>query len=108
MDESFPEVRTLDSVRYPSSNIAFQAADMITLILEHLMREGELGRTPAFTYVLILNIPSRTIHHTCADPRFSPDSARTPSCPHCSHTYAALAPPQPPSLRKLKDALTSV
>ena len=33
---------------YPSRNIAFQAAGMITSIIEHLQESNELNYTPAF------------------------------------------------------------
>ena len=33
---------------YPSRNIAFQAAGMITSIIEHLQKQDELRFTPAF------------------------------------------------------------
>ena len=33
---------------YPSRNIAFQAAGMITSIIEHLQESNELRYTPAF------------------------------------------------------------
>jgi hypothetical protein len=33
---------------YPSRNIAFQAAGMITSIIEHLQESDELRYTPAF------------------------------------------------------------
>ena len=36
---------------YPSRNIAFQAAGMITSIIEHLQESDELKFTPAFVYV---------------------------------------------------------
>ena len=36
---------------YPSRNIAFQAAGMITSIIEHLRVSDELKYTPAFMYV---------------------------------------------------------
>lgn len=35
---------------YPSRNIAFQAAGMITSIIEHLRVSDELKYTPAFMY----------------------------------------------------------
>jgi len=40
---------------YPSRNIAFQAAGMITSIIEHLRVSDELKFTPAFMYVHILH-----------------------------------------------------
>ena len=36
---------------YPSRNIAFQAAAMITSIIENLQAHDELRLTPAFMYV---------------------------------------------------------
>ena len=36
---------------YPSRNIAFQAAGMITSIIEHLRVADELKFTPAFMFV---------------------------------------------------------
>lgn len=39
---------------YPSRNIAFQAAGMITSIIENLQEHDHLQYTPAFMYVLSL------------------------------------------------------
>lgn len=49
-DENHEHDYTQDAA-YPSRNIAFQAAGMITSIIEHLQKEGELRFTPAFMYV---------------------------------------------------------
>lgn len=37
---------------YPSRTIAFQAAGMMTAIIENLHTHGELRYTPAFMYVI--------------------------------------------------------
>lgn len=41
---------------YPSRNIAFQAAAMITSIIENLQEHDHLRYTPAFMYVLSVYI----------------------------------------------------
>lgn len=53
-----------DDVAYPSRNIAFQAAGMITAIVEQLQSHDELRFTPAFVYVLdlrSLSLPTNLI-----------------------------------------------
>lgn len=40
-----------DDMAYPSRNIAYQAAGMITAIVESLEAHNELRFTPAFMYV---------------------------------------------------------
>ena len=47
-DEDGQESSYASDAAYPSRNIAFQAAGMITSIIEHLQKEGELRFTPAF------------------------------------------------------------
>lgn len=42
-----------DDMAYPSRTIAFQAAGMITSIIENLQTQDELRYTPAFMYVSI-------------------------------------------------------
>lgn len=41
-----------DDMAYPSRNIAYQAAGMITSIVEALEQHNELRYTPAFMYVV--------------------------------------------------------
>lgn len=40
-----------DDMAYPSRNIAYQAAGMITAIVESLEQHNEIRFTPAFMYV---------------------------------------------------------
>ena len=42
-----------EETAYPSRNIAYQAAGMITSIIENLQNHNELRYTPAFVYVLL-------------------------------------------------------
>jgi len=44
-----------EDMAYPSRNIAYQAAGMITAIVESLDMHDELRCTPAFMYVIILS-----------------------------------------------------
>ena len=50
-----------NDVAYPSRNIAFQAAAMITSIIEALQAHDELRLTPAFMYLH----PSPTTWYLC-------------------------------------------
>lgn len=45
-----------DDMAYPSRNIAYQAAGMITAIVESLEQHNETRYTPAFMYVVRLSM----------------------------------------------------
>lgn len=49
--EGYPGSHASDAA-YPSRDIAFQAAGMITSIIENLQEHDHLRYTPAFMYVL--------------------------------------------------------
>lgn len=48
---SVPSSYRVEEMAYPSRTIAFQAAGMITSIVENLQTHNEMGYTPAFMYV---------------------------------------------------------
>lgn len=48
---SAPNSYRVEEIAYPSRTIAFQAAAMITSIIETLQAHNEIGYTPAFMYV---------------------------------------------------------
>lgn len=48
---SVPSSYRVEEMAYPSRTIAFQAAGMITSIVENLQTHNEIGYTPAFMYV---------------------------------------------------------
>lgn len=59
--EGEPGAYSLDAA-YPSRNIAFQAAGMITSIIKNLQEHDELRLTPAFMYV---TLPNENPYHSC-------------------------------------------
>lgn len=50
---SVPSSYRVEEMAYPSRTIAFQAAGMITSIIENLQTHNEMGYTPAFMYDLL-------------------------------------------------------
>ena len=76
---------------YPSRNIAFQAAGMITSIIEHLQSHDELRLTPAFMYAKVyilkrLGLIVVTVSIACSQP----SSCMFTKCDHLFHWLSRL------------------
>jgi hypothetical protein len=52
-----PKANSAEDHAYPSRNIAYQAAAMITSIVENLQSHNEIRYTPAFMSVQVVNLP---------------------------------------------------